>query len=333
MKAFLLERYGKSGNTRIGEAPVPPVGDNDMLIQIRAAGVNPVDFKIRDGELKQVLPFRLPIILGNDLAGVVTQVGANVTRFKPGDAVYTRPDKSRIGSFAEFISVREVDVAHKPANTNMEEAASLPLVGLTAWQALVERANVQPGQTVLIHAGSGGVGAFAIQLAKHLGATVATTTSTTNVDMVKRLGADIVVDYKEQDFADVLRDVDMVLDTLGPPTVEKSFKVMKPGGKLISISGPPDAAFAREFGLSWPLQQVMRLISWRVRKHARQHGVGYAFLFMHPDGVQLQQIATLVEAGTIRPVIDKVFPFDATQDALAYVETGRARGKVVVKIV
>ena len=332
MQAFLVDRYGKTGNTRIGEAPVPAVGEHDVLVQVHAASVNPVDFKIRDGDLKQVLPFRLPFILGNDLAGVVTQVGAKVTRFRPGDAVYGRPDKSRIGAFAEFIAMREADVARMPTNTTMIEAASLPLVGLTAWQALVERANVQPGQTVLIPAGSGGVGAFAIQLAKHLGATVATTTSTTNVDMVKRLGADIVVDYKKERFEDVLRDVDVVLDTLGPENVAKSFRVMKPGGKLISISGPPDAAFAREFGLSWPLVQVMRLLSWRTRRQARQHGVDYSFLFMRPDGAQLQQIAALVEAGIIKPVIDKVFPFEQTQDALAYVETGRAKGKVVVKV-
>jgi len=208
----------------------------------------------------------------------------------------------------------------------------LPLVGLTAWQALVERANVRPGQTVLIHAGSGGVGTFAIQLAKHLGATVATTTGTTNVEMVKRLGADIVVDYKKERFEDVLRDVDVVLDTLGPETVAKSFRVMKPGGTLVSISGPPDPAFAREFGLGWPLEQAMRLLSWRIRRQARQHGVSYSFLFMRPDGEQLRQITALVEAGAIQPVIDQVFPFAQTQEALAYVETGRAKGKVVIQV-
>lgn len=244
MKAFLLDRYGKTGTTRIGDAPVPAVGDNDVLVQVHAASVNPVDFKIRDGELKQVLRFRLPIALGNDFAGVVTQVGARVTRFQVGDAVYGRPDKSRIGTFAEFIAVREQDLAPKPANTTMVEAASLPLVGLTAWQALVERTNVQPGQRVLIHAGSGGVGVFAIQLAKHLDAFVATTTSTPNVDWVQQLGADQVVDYKKEAFEDVLRDIDMVLDTLGPENVAKSFRVMRPGGKLISIAGPPDPAFA-----------------------------------------------------------------------------------------
>lgn len=332
MQAFLVDRYGKSGNTRIGEAPLPAVGDGDVLVQVHAASVNPVDFKIRDGELRQILRFRLPLILGNDLAGVVTRVGAGVTRFRPGDAVYGRPDKSRIGAFAEFIAMREQDVARKPANTTMPEAASLPLVGLTAWQALVERARLQPGQTVLIHAGSGGVGTFAIQLAKHLGAIVATTTGTANVEMVKRLGADIVVDYRQQDFEDVLRDVDVVLDTLGPENVAKSFRVMKPGGRLVSIAGPPDPAFAREFGLGWWLEQAMRLLSWRTRSQARRHRVSYSFLFMRPDGEQLQRITALVEAGAIKPVIDKVFPFEQVQDALAYVETGRAKGKVVIRL-
>ena len=333
MKAFLLDRYGKTGNTRIGDAPEPPMGDGDVLVRIHAASVNPLDFKIRDGDFKLILPYRLPLILGNDLAGVVEKVGAKVTRFQPGDAVYARPDKARIGTFAELIAIDEADVARKPANVTMEEAASLPLVGLTAWQALIERGKLLAGQTVLIHAGSGGVGVFAIQLAKHLGATVATTTSTANVEWVKRLGADIVIDYKKEKFQDVLRDVDVVLNTLGPDTLEQSLQVMKPGGRLISISGPPDPAFARDAGLSWPLVQVMRLLSRRIRSRAKQRGVEYSFLFMRPDGAQLQQIAALVEAGTIQPVVDKVFPFEQTQDALAYVETGRAKGKVVIKLV
>ncbi len=333
MKAFLLDRYGKSGTTRIGDAPEPQLREDDVLVQIHAASVNPIDFKIRDGDFKAILPYRLPLILGNDLAGVVVKAGAKVTRFRPGDAVYARPDKARIGTFAPFIAMQASDAALMPANTTMEEAASLPLVGLTAWQALIERANVQPGQTVLIHAGSGGVGVFAIQLAKHLGATVATTTSTANVEWVKQLGADIVIDYKKQRFQDVLRDVDVVLNSLGPDTLQQSLQVMKPGGKLISISGPPDPAFAKAFGLSWPLVQVMRLLSWRIRRQAAQRGVDYSFLFMHPDGEQLRKIAALVEAGTIKPLVDKVFPFEATQDALAYVETGRAKGKVVVKLV
>ncbi len=205
-------------------------------------------------------------------------------------------------------------------------------MGLTAWQVLVERANLRKGQKVLIHAGSGGVGTFAIQLAKHIGATVATTTSTSNVDLVKSLGADVVIDYKKDDFEKVLNDYDVVLNSLGKDTLEKSLRVLKLGGKLISISGPPDADFARDNGSSWFLQQVMRLLSFSIRKKAKRRRVSYSFLFMKANGEQLSKIASLIESGILRPVMDRVFPFEATNDALAYIETGRSKGKVVVKV-
>lgn len=246
MKAFVVERYGDAGGVRAGEMPDPHLGDDDVLVQIHAASVNPLDLKTRDGALKAILPYRVPFVLGNDLAGVVVGVGAGVTRFTAGEEVYARPDKNRIGAFAELIAIHQDDVAIKPTTLTMQEAASIPLVGLTAWQALVERANLQPGQKVLIHAGSGGVGTIAIQLAKQLGASVATTTSTANIDLVKSLGADVVIDYKKQAFETVLHDYDVVLDTLGGQTLEKSLQVLKPGGKLISIAGPPDPAFAKE---------------------------------------------------------------------------------------
>jgi NADPH:quinone reductase-like Zn-dependent oxidoreductase len=262
MKAFIVDRYGrKKDNVRFGEMPEPELRDEDVLVQIYAAGVNLLDSKIRDGEFKLILPYRLPLILGNDVAGVVVRVGSKVRRFKPGDDVYARPDQDRIGTFAEFIAMNEADVAMKPKNLTMEEAASIPLVGLTAWQVLVERASLKKGQKVLIHAGSGGVGTFAIQLAKHIGATVATTTSTANIDLVKSLGADIVIDYKKDDFEKVLNGYDVVLNSLGKDTLEKSLSVLKPGGKLISISGPPDADYAKDHGSNWFLQQVMRLKS------------------------------------------------------------------------
>src|SRR6059036_412983 len=214
MKAFVVDRYGSADRVRASEVPDPEMREDDVLIEIHAAGVNPLDSKIRDGEFKLILPYRLPLILGNEFAGVVVRVGSNVRRFKPGDEVYARPHQDRIGTFAEFIAMNEADVALKPKNLTMEEAASIPLVGLTAWQVLIERANLKKGQKVLIHAGSGGVGTFAIQLAKHIGATVATTTSTANVDLVKSLGADVVIDYKKEDFEDILRDCDVVLNSL-----------------------------------------------------------------------------------------------------------------------
>ena len=332
MKAFIVDRYKKKGALRFGEMPEPKLRDDDVLVQIQAAGVNLLDSKIRDGEFKLILPYRLPLILGNDVAGVVVKVGPKVRNFKPGDEVYARPDKDRIGTFAEFIAMNEADLALKPKNLTMEEAASIPLVGLTAWQVLVERANLKKGQKVLIHAGSGGVGTFAIQLAKHIGATVATTTSTSNVDLVKSLGADVVIDYKKDDFEKVLNDYDVVLNSLGKDTLEKSLRVLKLGGKLISISGPPDADFARDNGSSWFLQQVMRLLSFSIRKKAKRRRVSYSFLFMKANGEQLSKIASLIESGILRPVMDRVFPFEATNDALAYIETGRSKGKVVVKV-
>jgi alcohol dehydrogenase len=332
MKAFVIDRYGRKSGIRAGDMPVPALREDDVLIQIHAAGVNPLDSKIRDGEFKLILPYRLPLILGNDVAGVVVRVGSRVRRFKPGDKVYARPHKDRIGTFAEFIAIKEDGVALKPKILTMEEAASVPLVGLTAWQALIEKGQLKKGQKVLIHAGSGGVGTFAIQLAKHVGATVATTASAGNAGLVKQLGADIVIDYKKDDFAAVLKDCDVVLDTQGGNTLERSLRVLKPGGKLIGIAGPPDLEFAKETGAPWFLRTVVRFLSYRIRKAAKRHDVSYSFVFMRADGDQLGQIATLIDAGAIRPVIDRVFPFESTKEALDYVETGRAKGKVVINI-
>jgi NADPH:quinone reductase-like Zn-dependent oxidoreductase len=332
MKAFLIDRYGKNETGRIDDVPTPSLRDDDVLIRVHAASVNALDTKIRRGEFKVILPYRLPLILGNDLAGTVERVGASVRQFKPGDEVYARPDDDRIGTFAEFIAVKSTSVALKPSNVTMVEAASLPLVALTAWQALVETAQLKPGQKVFIQAGSGGVGSVAIQLAKHVGAFVATTTSTPNVAWVKDLGADVVIDYRQQDFATALRDYDVVLNSLGKEELERSLQILKPGGHLISISGPPTPTFATARGLAWPLKQVMRLLSRGIRSKANRKGVTYSFLFMRADGAQLSTIASLVESGAIVPVIDRVFPFEETQGALAYVESGRAKGKVVVEL-
>ncbi|MFF3304673.1 NADP-dependent oxidoreductase [Streptomyces sp. NPDC002908] len=333
MKAFMVERYGDQDGVHSGEIPVPRVGADDVLVRIHAASVNPLDLRLRDGAFKAILPYRLPLVLGNDLAGVVVQVGSAVTRFTVGDEVYARPRKDRIGTFAELIAVHQDDIAAGPATLTMTEAASLPLVALTAWQALVERARVRPGQKVLIHAGSGGVGTIAVQLAKELGAEVAATASTTKIDLVRELGADIVVDYREQDFETVLDGYDVVLDTLGGETLQKSLRVLKPGGQVISIAGPPDAAFAREVGASVFLRLAMSALSHRIRRRARRHDVSYSFLFMRADGDQLREVTRLVDAGRIRPVVDRVFPFDRTLEALEYVEKGRAKaGKVVVEM-
>jgi alcohol dehydrogenase len=332
MKAFVLTRYGRNEPVRSVEVPEPEMRSDDVLIQVHAASVNPVDFKIRNGELKPLLPYKLPLIMGSDLAGVVISAGPDVEAIKAGDEVYARVDKDRIGTFAEMAAVSEHAVAKKPRTLDMVHAASVPLVGLTAWQALVEKAQLQTGQTVLIHAGSGGVGTIAIQLAKHLGATVATTTSTVNVDWVKRLGADVVIDYTKDEFETIVRDYDVVLDTLGGEMLEKSLQVVRPGGKVISVAGPPEPDFAREYGLNWFLIQAIRALSFRIRRKAKRRKVSYSFLFMKPSGSQLRELGTLIDSGAIRPVVDRIFPFPSTPEALDYVEKGHAKGKVVVQM-
>lgn len=331
MKAFLIDRYGKSAG-HIGEIAKPSMGVHDVLIQLHASSVNMLDSKIRAGEFKLLLPYSFPLTLGNDLAGVVVRIGSAVKRFKLGDEVYARPPEDRIGTFAEMIAVNENALALKPANLSMAEAASLPLVALTAWQVLVETAQLKKGQKVLIHAGAGGVGTVAIQLAKHLGAFVATTTSSANVAWVKALGADVVIDYNQQVFDDVLRDYDVVLNSLGADVLAKSLKVLKPGGQLISISGPPTPQFTQERGAPWLIRQVMQLLSLSIRRKARKLGIRYAFVFMRANGAQLQKITQLVESGVVRPVIDRTYPLESTAEALRYIEQGRSKGKVVIQI-
>ena len=332
MKAFVADRYGKQERLRAADVPEPDVQEDDVLIQVHATAVNQLDSKLRNGEFKPILPYRPPFILGHDVAGVVVRVGPRVRQFKVGDEVYARPDDFRIGTFAELIAVKEDSVAIKPKNITMEEAASIPLVGLTAWQALVEKARLKKGQKVFIQAGSGGVGTFAIQLAKHLGATVATTTSAGNMALVKRLGADVVIDYKQDAFEERLNGYDVVLNSQDGKTLAKSLGVLQAGGHLISISGPPDPQFAEDTKAPWLVKQVMRALSRGTRRQAQRLKVSYTFLFMKASGSQLRQITSLIESGAIRPVIDKVFPFESTNEAMAYVESGRAKGKVVIKV-
>ena len=332
MKAYTVERYDKELGLKLADLPEPEVGENDVFVEVHAAGINLLDSKIKSGEFKLILPYKLPIILGHDVAGIVTKVGKNVKQFNIGDEIYARVADFRMGTFAEYISINESDVASKPKNLSMEEAASIPLVALTAWQALVEKANLKKGQKVFIQAGSGGVGTIAIQLAKHLGATVATTASEKSFAMLKELGADVLIDYRKEDFETILKDYDVVLNSQDTQTLEKSLRILKPGGKAISISGPPTPDFAKAIGASWIIRTVLSLISFGIRKKATKLGVAYSFLFMRADGKQLSEITSLIAAGTIVPVVDKVFPFDQANEALTYVESGRAKGKVVIKV-
>lgn len=332
MKALLLKRYGKTDQLAFADIPQPTIKSNEMLVQIHAVGLNPIDYMIPKGDFKPIIKLKLPVVMGSDLAGVVVAVGNHVTRFKPGDAIFASIFDLGTGSLAEFAVVPENAAAIKPANLTFVQAASVPMVGLTSWQALKERADIMPGQKVFIPAGSGGIGTFAIQLAKYLGAKVGTTTSTANVDLVQRLGADEVVDYKKQEFEDVLKGYDVVLGTIRGNGLEKSLNIMKPKGRVVSLIGPPDLAFASTRGMNFLMKFAFRLISRKIIRQATKREIEYSFLFVHPDGRQLAEIGTLLEMEHIVPVIDKVFPFDQTKEALSYLEQGRAKGKVVVKI-
>ncbi len=323
MRAFVVRQY--KGPVQEAEVPEPAVGAHDVLVEVRAAGLNQLDEKIRAGELRQILRYELPLVLGHDVAGTVVAVGKQVRAFRPGDEVYART--GGIGTFAERVAVAEEDLALKPAGVSFEEAASLPLVALTAWQALVERANLQPGQRVLIHAGAGSVGTIAIQLAKHLGATVATTISARDADFVRELGADEVIDYRTQDFEQLLSGYDVVLDSLGGENLKKSLKVLRPGGKVIGIVGPPDPAFGREIGANKLLRLATTVLSSRIRRQARRQRVTYEFLFMHASGNQLREITELVDKGAVRPIVRRVFGFDQTVEAMQSLGTG---GKTVI---
>lgn len=332
MHAAITDRYGSTDLVKVAEVSIPTMSPTDILVRVRAASVNPLDVRTLRGEMKVLFKYRFPLVLGSDLAGEVVDVGTQVTRFRKGDAVYAHMDVERIGAFAEYAVVREGAAALKPTNVTFEEAASLPLVALTAWQALVEIGKLRVGQRALIHAGSGGVGSVAIQLAHHLGATVFTTVGRRNVELVKRLGADVAIDYRTERFEDVAKDCDFVLDSVGGDTLRRSLECVRPGGVVVGIGGTPSAAFARQWGLNPILVLVLGFMSRKATAAARRHSARYEYLMMRSEGDQLREVTRLVEAGAIAPLVDKTFPLTQVRDALEYSEAGRATGKIVIEV-
>ncbi|MFT5196636.1 MAG: 2-desacetyl-2-hydroxyethyl bacteriochlorophyllide A dehydrogenase [Candidatus Promineifilaceae bacterium] len=306
MKAAIIKEY--EAQLEIADIPQPELLADSVLIEVHAASVNPVDGLVQAGYLKEMMPITFPFTMGFDVSGVIVEVGEQVSGFKKGDEVFSRPNGMQAGTIAEYAVIKAEELALKPSNISHQEAASIPLVGLTAWQAIVTKGNLQKGQKILIHAGSGGVGTLAIQMAKHLGADVATTTSAKNFELVKSLGADIVIDYKTQKFEEELSDYDLVFDMMGGETLEKSFKVLKKGGCLVSIKG----------------QDTQGL--------AEQYGVRFEAFFMWPSGEMLSQLAQLMGDGVLKPVIDRTYSIDQTQEAYDYIQTGRAKGKVVIRV-
>ncbi|MBV6715543.1 NADP-dependent oxidoreductase [Paenibacillus chitinolyticus] len=332
MKAMTIKKYGKNVPLVMTEQPMPNIGEQDVLVEIHAASLNPIDYKIKEGKMKLLLNYSFPLILGNDFSGVVVKVGSRVKTFKPGDEVYGRPRKNRIGTLAEFIAVHEEDIWLKPQNLTFEEAASIPLIGLTTYQAFVDILNLQKGQKILIHAGSGGVGTFAIQLAKLMGAYVATTASEKGYELVKSLGADLIINYKKENFVEMLTGYDAVFDTLGGEALEKSFRILKPGGQIVSVSGMPNARFGKEAKLGWLKTTILSIVSRKIKVQEKKSQTRYHFLFMKPSGEQLKVIKEFIEGGFIKPTIDKVYRLEDTGQAFDYLESGRAKGKVVIRI-
>ena len=333
MIAAFIQGYGKHQVLRVGDFPRPRPDPSDILVKVHAASVNPIDFKVRDGKLRLLRHCRFPLILGHDCAGEVVEIGEKVTRFKVGDRIFSRPRNGRIGTFAEFIAIDESEAALMPPNLKYQEAASLPLVALTTWQALVDVAQLRSRQKLLIHAGSGGVGTFAIQLAKHIGAEVWTTTSGKNVEFVRSLGADHVINYQSEQFEKGVKTMDVVLDTLGGDSLDRSFLVTRPNGFVVSVSGSPDYRTAKEMGLDIVRSFLLGSVGLQVNLRARRAGVKYRFIFMKPSGGELAQIAALVTKGVIKPVVDRLFNISECQSAIEYSASGRSRGKIVISLI
>ena len=330
MKAVRIHAYGSPEVLRVEEVPAPVPGPRDVRVRVCATSVNPVDWKLRGGGQRNVVWYKLPWILGLDVSGVVDAVGAGVTRFKVGDEVWSSPTHSRPGTYAEQVCIDEREVARKPRNLSHDEAASLPLVGLTAYQCVVEKGRLEKGQTILIHAGAGGVGSFAIQLARHLGARVITTCSAKNADFVKALGADQVVDYTKEKFEDA-GPVDLVLDSLGEAALGQNIQVLRSGGRMSNITVDLPKYVAK-YGPVLSLFAVAAMMLWVHLLPFVKKGIRVRHVIKRCDGEQLGKITELVEQGAIKPVIDRVLPLDEIRAAHAHSESHHARGKIVLHV-
>jgi NADPH:quinone reductase-like Zn-dependent oxidoreductase len=331
MRAYVLRHYGGPEGAVLMDVPAPAPGPRDILVEVRAAGLNPVDFKFRQGKLRAILRPKLPLVLGNELAGEVIAVGRDVKRFRAGDRVFARVAKERAGAFAEQACVDEDDAAHMPRNLDFTAAAAIPLAGLTALQALRDELDIKPGQNMLISGGAGGVGTFAIQIAKWLGAHVTTTASKRGEALVRSLGCDEVIDYTVQDISSAQGQFDAGFDLIGGKTLDQMFEVMKPGTRIVSVAAIPEPQTAiRDLGGRRALSAIFWLISYGIRSRARRAGISYRYLFMHPSGRDLALLAELVEQGKLKVIVDRTYPFAKITEALDYVESGRAKGKVVV---
>ncbi|PCJ22906.1 MAG: NADPH:quinone reductase [SAR86 cluster bacterium] len=332
MKAAFINSYGQFDQIKIGDIDRPEIDDHDVLIKMKAASVNPIDWKMVHGDLKALIKLKFPLVLGSDGAGVIEEVGAGVTEFNVGDEVFFRCDKANIGTFAEYFAIPANLIAKKPTNMSFEEAASIPLVGLTTYQALKEKAGMTEGSRVLIHAGAGGVGSFAIQFAKAFGAHVATTASKKRFVLLAELGADEIIDYQSQHIENELNGFDIVFNTLGDSVQEPSYKTLKKGGVLVNVLGIPEPLVVAQYTSNILVKLISHINQWRKEGLAAKYNAKYKHLLMYADGKQLREIADLIEAGKIRAIIDSTFPLAKVKEAFERSATGRAQGKIIIKI-
>jgi alcohol dehydrogenase len=331
MRALVLSRYGGPEHTALTDVPQPSPRTGELLVRVHAAGLNPVDYRTRAGALRVIRKYPLPVVMGNELSGVVEAVGPGAMRFARGDRIFARVDKDIMGAFAEYAVVHEDHAARMPASLDFPSAAAVPLTALTALQALRDELHLSVGHRVFIPGGAGGVGTFAIQIARHLGGHVATTASPRGEALVRRLGADVVIDYTRERFEDKLSGYDCAFDLVGGDTLARLWPVVKPGGRGVSIAGMPEPMTARkDLGRGSGLAALFWVASLTTRLRAARHGVSYRYLFMHPSGADLACLASLIDARRLEVVIDRIFPFAQAKEALAYLETGRAKGKVVL---
>ena len=333
MKSLMITKYGSlESSLEIQDIPIPKLEEEQVLIKAKAASFNPLDYKIVRGDFKAVRKIQFPVGIGRDVSGTVEEVGNKVKNFKIGDKVFSRIGENLVGTMSEYVVSHKNEVAVMPENLSFEEAAGIPLAGLTAYQSLIDVAKLSAGETVLIHAGSGGVGSIAIQLAKHLGAIVTATTSTKNVAMVEKLGADKIVDYTDENYFELSEKFDVVFDTLGGSHTLDSFKVLKEGGRLVSIAGDLDEITAKQLGLNSFVRFILRMKASKITKAAKKKKAEYRFFLMSPNGKQLEKLGELYKTQKIRPVNDSLHEFKDSISAIEYLAKGRAKGKVIVKL-
>lgn len=332
MKAVQINKYSKEINVTINDIPVPKISDNEVLVRVKAAAVNPLELLILTGSVKLIQDYDMPLTLGNELSGIIEEVGRDVTGFKKGDKIYSRLPIDKIGGFAEYVAVNADAISHMPKNLDFKEAVAVPLTGLTAYQGLHEELEAKSGQTVFIPGGSGSFGQMAIPIAKSMGLNVIVSGNTRSREQMMKLGVDLYVDYTKESYWDIIPKVDFVIDTLGPKEFERELSVLKKGGRLLSLRTGPNKKFAERNKFLLGKRKLFSLAGAKYDKLAREEEKEYRFIFVRADGEQLKEITRIVEENNIVPLIDsRIFTIEEAGEALKLVASGHINGKVIIQ--